>query len=355
MVRRFGFPAALGSGRDGSERAGGGTGIADNGRCRVTFVVLLFVMIALAWFFPEPGAMQGPYSPHAIANYLVSVIFLVYGIGLSPRQFRDGLMNWRLHLVVHLSTFLLFPLIALVGMSLCATEQTHLLWLGVFYLAVLPSTVSSSVVMVSLAGGNMPAAIFNASLSGVIGIFLTPLWMSLFASAGPGGFDPLRAIGSLALLVLLPIVLGMLLHRRLGDWVTRHRATLRLFDQSVILLIVFCSFGESFASHAFEGLPALTLPILTIGMIALFFLVYGLIDFVCHRLHFNREDTITALFCGSKKSLMHGTVMANILLVGLGGVGVILLPLMLYHALQLILVAVIVARWRQVSKNETLD
>lgn len=319
------------------------------------FVLALFGMIGLARLVPGPGAETGPWSLHAFAHYGVSLIFLMYGIGLSPRAFHEGLRNVRLHLLIHLSTFLLFPLLALAGYRLFAVaepESIRLLWFGVFYLAILPSTVSSSVVMVSLAGGNVPAAIFNASLSGLLGVFLTPLWMGLFhtiegsTASAAGPIDLRTAIGSLVLVVVLPIVLGMLLHRCCGAWVGAQRKTLRLFDQSVILLIVYCSFCESFAAKSLDGFSFTQIGLLGLAMTAFFSMVYGIVALGCHMLRFSREDTITATFCGSKKSLMHGMVMAKVLLAGIAAPGLVLLPLMLYHALQLVLVAAIASRLR---------
>ncbi|HBT75897.1 MAG TPA: hypothetical protein DEB39_03010 [Planctomycetaceae bacterium] len=326
------------------------------------FPLFLFAMIALAWLFPGPGAAEGPFSLHEATNYGVSIIFLLYGIGLSPRQFRDGLSNLRLHLLVHSSTFLLFPLLALIGYAVFANDANRPIWAGIFYLAILPSTVSSSVVFVVLARGNIPAAVFNASLSGLIGIVLTPLWWALFPGGNPGllspdgnaggafddtfngTFDPLSAIVSLTVLIVLPIVLGILLNAKLGDWVERHRRRLRLFDQSVIMLIVYCSFSRSFVQRSFDGFGLMEILFLAVGMILIFFLVYGTIALIARLLRFSKEDTITATFCGSKKSLMHGTVMGKVLLAGMSGPGVILLPLMLYHALQLLIVGVIAFR-----------
>lgn len=308
------------------------------------FLLALIGMIGLAYVWPEPGVRQGPFALDRIANVGVSVIFFAYGLRLSTDKLRAGLSNWRLHLVVHGATFLLFPLLVLGARALFLTPDTALLWLGAFYVAALPSTVSSSVVMVSIAGGNIPAAIFNASISSLIGIFLTPLWMSLLLSRTSGEYELGPIIGKLVVQVLVPVVLGLLLNRRYGALAERHKAALRTFDQAVILLIVYTSFAESFTQNQFAGISGLSL--LTLGglMLALFALVYGLLDALSRGLHFSRADRITALFCGSKKSLVQGSVMANVLFSGTEGVGVILLPIMLYHALQLIAASVLAQR-----------
>ena len=300
------------------------------------FLLALIGMIVLAWLFPEVGVDREPLSLGDVANYGVSAIFFFYGLRLSPEKLKAGLSSWRLHLVVQGSTFLLFPLLILPLHTFFEGGEQELLWLGTFYLAALPSTVSSSVVMVSIAGGNIPAAIFNASISSLLGIFITPLWMGLFLTSSAGGFDLGSVMGKLVLQVLLPVVLGIVLHRYWGGFAERNKKKLRIFDQVIILLIVFTSFCESFARHMFSGYSLLDLGTLGVAMIALFFLVFGITSGISRLLGFNREDRITAIFCGSKKSLVHGTVMSKVLFPDANIVGIILLPIMLYHALQLL-------------------
>ena len=314
------------------------------------FILGLGSMILAASIYPTLGAHEGAFSLKEIANYGVSVVFFFYGLRLSPEKLRSGLSNWRLHLVVQLSTFVLFPILMLLLRLGFASGENANLWLGAFYLAALPSTVSSSVVMVSIARGNMPGAIFNASISSLAGVFITPLWMGLFLAASSNALDLRNVIGKLALQVLVPVVLGIGLHPRLGGFAERHRKTLRHFDQSVILLIVYTAFCESFAQHMFQGLSFVK--VLTLGtlMIGLFFLVYGIVALACRAMGFNREDRITALFCGSKKSLVHGTVMSKVLFPGSSVVGVILLPLMFYHALQLVAASILAQRMAKDSE-----
>ena len=305
------------------------------------FLGALLGVILLAYLWPTPGVQEGPFSLGELAHYGVSLIFFFYGLRLSPEKLRAGLSSWRLHLVVQFSTFLLFPVLVLPWQSLFKGGSNELLWLGTFYLAALPSTVSSSVVMVSIAGGNIPAAIFNASISSLIGIFVTPLWMGLFLSASTEGFDIWQVMGKLVLQVLLPVMLGIFLHRYWGAFAERHRQKLRYFDQSIILLIVYTSFCESFARNMFSGYSIPDLLGLGLAMVGIFFLVYGIIHLLSRLLGFNREDRITALFCGSKKSLVHGTVMSKVLFPDANMVGLMLLPIMVYHALQLLIASVI--------------
>jgi len=310
------------------------------------FVLCLFVSIFVAWLAPSIGEGRGLFSLHQITDYGVQGIFLGYGITLGLGKIIRGLVNWRLHLAVHLGTFLIFPLVALCAYGLFASESARMLWIGIVYVGALPSTVSSSVTMVSLARGNVPAAIFNAGISSLLGVVFTPLWMSLLLTSGGYNFDFFASIRGIALIVALPLVLGMILNPWFGEWFTRNRKFLRYFDQTVVLLIVYTSFCESFGGDAFAGVGVLTLLRLSGGMLALFFVVYGILRVVCHFCRFNREDSITVLFCGSKKSLMHGTAMAAVLFAGSGlSLGVVLLPIMLYHALQLLVVSLMANRY----------
>lgn len=314
------------------------------------FILALMIMILLAWLWPQAGEKDSPVPLAAVANYGVSFIFFFYGLRLDLEKLKAGLRNWPLHLVVHFTTFIAFPLLVLAGKLLFENNDNHLLWLGIFFLASLPSTVSSSVVMVSIAGGNMPAAIFNASISSLMGVFITPLWMSTVIHAGNSNNGLGQIMGKLVLQVVVPVVLGMILHGKWGGFAEKHKKQLRYFDQSIILLIVYTSFCESFAKKMFTGFSIAHLFLLGAGMLGLFLLVYLLVKLASRLFKFNREDTITAVFCGSKKSLVHGTVMSKVLFPGSDIVGIILLPLMLYHALQLITASIIA---QSMARNTT--
>lgn len=313
------------------------------------FILGLFAMILLAYLFPEVEE-KGSLPLKEISYYGVSLIFFFYGLGLSSKKLKAGLHNWRLHLLIQGSTFLLFPLLLLLVYPFIHSEEHLLLWLAVFYLAALPSTVSSSVVMVSLAEGNIPAAIFNASISGLIGIIVTPLLMNAFLTTQATEFDYWAILSKLAFQVLLPVILGLILHRVLGKWAESHKSKLRMFDKSIILLIVYNSFSESFKSGIFRETSPAALLVLAVGVVVLFFLVYHVLNLLTGLLKFNREDRITVLFCGSKKSLVHGSVFANVLFSGMSGAGVFLLPIMIYHAFQLFYVSIL-ARSMQRQKK----
>lgn len=308
------------------------------------FVLLLIAMILLAFWVPDIGKVL---PLDKISTYGISGIFFFYGLKLSPRQMMEGLSNWKLHVVVQSSTFLLFPLIVLSFLPSIHGEKQFLLWMSVFFLAALPSTVSSSVVMVSIARGNIPGAIFNASISGLIGILVTPLWIGMFLESRQGSFDLTRIFFELTISILLPVILGLLLHRFWGDFANRNKKYLTMFDKSVILIIVYKSFSNSFTGGVFEGIGWLELSVIGLITILIFFILYVAIHMIAKRLSFSREDKITALFCGSKKSLVHGTVFSNVLFKGMSGAGIFLVPIMIYHAFQLLVISIIAQKYHR--------
>lgn len=315
------------------------------------FFLALLGVVGLAYLRPNWGSDAGPLPLDAIASYGVSLIFFFYGLRLSREKLRAGLRNGWLHVLIQATTFVVFPLLALALHGLFTGPTGETLWLGLFFLAALPSTVSSSVVMVSLARGNLPAAIFNASISSLVGILLTPLWVSAVMMVGSGSLPFWSMVGDLALRVALPVAVGVALNSRLGAWAGRHQNALRGFDQSIILLTIYTSFCDSFSEGVFNGYGAGTLLALGAGMMGLFFVVFGLVNFLSRWLRFPTEDRITALFCGSKKSLVHGTVMAQVLFAGNPLTGVLLLPLMIYHALQLLAGSAIAKRMGRRSEG----
>lgn len=313
------------------------------------FLLMLVAVIILAYFFPSFGVMEKPFSLEQITNYGLTLIFFFYGLRLSFGKLHAGLSNWRMHLVIQLTTFLFFPLVVILFKSLFTSQDTQMLWLGTFFLASLPSTVSSSVVMVSIAGGNLPAAIFNATISSIIGIFITPVWMSLFLAGNTKNFDIKTILLKLMLEVLLPFVIGVALNRWLGNFAEANRKKLRYFDQTVILLIVYTAFCHSFTLNIFSSYTIANLLLLTAAMAALFGSSYVFVIIIGKILKFNREDMVTVMFCGSKKSLVHGSLMSKVLFPDLSVAGIILLPIMIYHALQLIAASIIARRFAQQS------
>lgn len=308
------------------------------------FVLAIITVVFLAYFFPYLGSKNSPVPLNLIGSMGVSLIFFFYGLKLSPAKLKTGLKNWQLHLLVQASSFVLFPIILLAVYPFIKTESNQTIWLGFMFLAALPSTVSSSVVMVAMAKGNIPAAIFNASISGLIGIVVTPLWMGLFLQRTATDFNLGTIYIKLITEILLPVIIGMALQRYLGDFVRKYSLQLTLFDKSVILLIIYKSFAQSFDEKVFSAVNLVDLALILLAVLGLFTVVFFAIKQSAVFLNFTIEDRITAQFCGTKKSLVHGTVFSKILFHNTASVGVILLPLMLFHFVQIFIISILASK-----------
>lgn len=305
------------------------------------FIVFLLLSIVLAYFFPQLAVYKEGIVLSHVTSVGVSLIFFFYGLKLSFQDIKKGLSNWRLHVLVQLTTFLLFPLLILLFYPLVSTDTGRHFWISFFFLASLPSTVSSSVVMVSIAKGNIPAAIFNASISGLIGVIITPLWMSLFLDFQTENVF-VDVYWGLVKEIIIPVILGLFLQRYFGSWASKHSKKLSQFDKTIILLIVYGSFASSFLTGVFDTISGVHLLYIFIGVIVLFFLVYFLVYLLSKYIfRFPVEDQITALFCGSKKSLTHGSVFGKFLFLNNPNAGIYFLPLMIFHAFQIFVVTII--------------
>lgn len=307
------------------------------------FILSLLGAIIFAYFFPT--ALSN-FPLGVITDVGIGFIFFFYGLKMAPADLKLGFFNYPSHILIQGSTFIIFPLLTLAFSPLFEEGTSSDLWLALFFLGVLPSTVSSSVVMVGIAKGNLPTAIFNASISGLIGILATPLLLSIFMDK-TAGFDFMNIILKLVYQIVLPLLAGILLQRFLGTWARKYNSRLSLFDKAVIVLIVYSSFSNSFNSNIFSSVGLLDLVKLLTIVIILFFLIYRFTGYLAGLFNFSLENSITAKFCGTKKSLVHGSVMVKIIFGTSASVGLFLLPIMLYHTLQLLLVAIFAENYRQ--------
>ncbi|WP_232376489.1 bile acid:sodium symporter family protein [Amycolatopsis aidingensis] len=304
------------------------------------YLLALLGTVALASVLPARGA--GTAVVDGGADIAVGLLFFLYGARLSPRAVADGVRHWRLHLVVFASTFVLFPLLGLAAHALVPAVLTSELYVGLVFLCVLPSTVQSSIAFTSIARGNVPAAICSASLSNLAGIVLTPVLVGLLlATRGGISAQPMLDIG---VQLLLPFAAGQLLRRWIGEWITRNRRVLGYVDRGSILLVVYSAFSQGVQAGIWQQLPVPRLGALLAVSAALLGLVLLVTSGSARWLGFNLEDRIAIVFCGSKKSLASGVPMAAVLFAD-QGVGLIVLPLMLFHQLQLMVCAVLARRY----------
>jgi sodium/bile acid cotransporter 7 len=300
------------------------------------FLLGIFVAIGLAAILPDLGSMESniPWKPFIQVG--IALLFFFYGLKLDPAQLRAGLSNWRLHVLIQVTTFLGFPLLVFALVNFVPGLDPNFA-LGISYLGALPSTVSAAVVLVSISGGNVPAAIFNASVSSLLGVVMTPFWMGIAGGEVAGELDLWASIVDLSIKVVLPVILGLAMHRYLFPKIKPYLNRLKYLDQTVILSIVFTTFSESFSQRLFASFSWLSLGGLSLVMLFILLLVVGILYLLVRSLSFSKEDQIAAIFCGSTKSLVHGVAIGKVLFPNAAIFGLVLLPVMLYHLHQLIL------------------
>lgn len=311
------------------------------------FVPALLGAIVLARLWPEGGIGTGSFSVKTISGIGISIIFLLYGFRLNFNSVIHSITNWKLHLLIHSATFIIFPLIALVAKFTIGDNDA--MWQGIIFLSIMPSTVSSAAVLVSLANGNVPAALFNSSLSSIIGVILPPFYLSMIAGKSGIHIDALDVFIKLSVQILLPLVVGVLFNPLIGKTAIKYKGFTRYFDQTVILSIVYYSFANSFYIRQFEQMTVWDIFILVIILIFIFIVLNLTIYFLAGRLKLKKPDIITALFCGSTKSLVHGSTMGRLIYAGNPAVGIIILPILIYHSIQLILSSFMVNKFNQPS------
>jgi len=296
-------------------------------------------MVFMAKLIPFKESYNEFFNLSAFIDWGIAGIFLLYGLKLNLKEVVKDISNWKLHLLIQSGTFIFFPLLVLLFYPLVKSSEFENIWLSIFFLACLPSTVSSSVVMVSIAKGNVTSAIFNASISGLIGIVMTPLLMSFFLEPTSGSENHGKVVQQLLIKVLLPIILGILLNPVFKKWITKYSTIIAEFDRLIILLIVYDSFSTAFIENIFGSVPPVVFLILAFSVVFLFFAVYNILQFIAKKMRFNAKDVITVTFCGSKKSLVHGSLFLLVLGVPDDQKVLFLLPVMVYHSFQLFYVS----------------
>jgi len=304
------------------------------------YILAIVGMVGLASLLPAHGA--GAVAATYATDAAIALLFFLHGARLQPKAALAGARNWRLHTLVFASTFVLFPVLGLAARAAAPGLLPAPLWTGVLLLCVLPSTVQSSIAFTSIARGNVAAAICAASASNLAGILLTPLLTALLLRT-QGGFS-FHAIGDVMLQLLVPFAAGQLARPWLAGWAGRNRTLLGMVDRGSILLVVYAAFSEGVTHGIWHQLDLSRFGILLLLDAALLGAVLAATAGISRWLGFSREDRITAVFCGSKKSLASGLPMASVLFSG-QPVGLIVLPLMLFHQVQLMACAALAKRY----------
>ncbi|MCG6211364.1 bile acid:sodium symporter [Vibrio furnissii] len=315
------------------------------------FLVGMVVAILLATVTSEFGRSGGMIHLDQLTGVGVAIVFFLHGLGLSPQAIKAGVTNWRLHIYIQIATFVVYPILwVILGEAFLAYMPAALAF-GFCYLLVLPSTISSSVAMTSVGKGNVPGAIFNASLSSILGVFITPLLIQLFMGFEGVQLDLLDSVISISKLLLLPMIVGQLMRPYLVAWVDRHKAVVNKVDKYVILLIVYNAFCDSVVNGIWsEFSMGLLVSSIAICTVILLFMVH-LIQWGARRTKFTLPDEVAAVFCGTKKTLAAGIPMAKVIFGADPSLGMILLPIMLYHPIQIFYCAVLANRYARQSES----
>lgn len=302
------------------------------------FLVALLVTMLLATLLPARGAVVPVVEGAADAG--IVLLFFLHGAKLSRQAIIDGARNWKLHLMVLAATFVLFPLLGLAGSALPFLDKDFAA--GLLFLTLLPSTVQSSIAFTAIARGNVAAAVCAASFSNLAGIFLTPALVALLMGGATGGFS-WASVETIVLQLLLPFIVGHVLRPWIGGFVARNKAWLGKVDRGSILLVVYAAFGAAVVEGLWQRVAPSSLLVLALVCLALLGAVLGATWALGRALGLSREDAVVLLFCGSKKSLASGVPMAGVLFPA-ASVGIVLLPVMVFHQLQLIACALIAPR-----------
>jgi sodium/bile acid cotransporter 7 len=315
------------------------------------FTMMLVATVIVASLLPISGEPAHYFS--IATKCAIALLFFLHGARLARDVVVAGILHWRLHLAILLVTFGLFPLL---GVGLGYIPESILpapLYLGVLFLCVLPSTVQSSIAFTSMAGGNVPAAICSASASNIFGMFLTPLLVGLlFTGGGQGGGFSLDAFAQIFLQLLLPFIAGQLLQPWIGDWIRARKTLLSPVDRGSILMVVYLAFSEAVIEGIWKEFTLRDIAVLIGINMLLLAVVLCVTMFGSRLLGFKKEDEITITFCGSKKSLASGVPMAGAIFAG-QSVGAIVLPIMLFHQIQLMACAVIAQRYANKAEEKS--
>jgi len=320
-----------------------------------TLGLVLSVVAALCW--PELGVHGGPLRTESTSKLAVAVIFLIQGLSLPTRQILASASKFRLHAFCQGTNFILAPLLMLGFLFVFDSLIHNSMKAGFFYLAALPCTISSAIVMTSNSDGDSSAALFSTTLSNILGVFITPLLCSHFiAHTSDQETSLISMIGKISLLILLPIVAGQLIRPFVREWAIASKNTFKRVSNTLILFIVFASFSQSVHNGVWQAAgPRLVLDTLLFS--SLFMLIFSIVVWYLSPLAVSSTpDRIAAFFCGSHKTLAAGVPMASILFSNLlpGGItnlGFILLPLLCYHPLQLILAGILSPYFARLAKN----
>jgi solute carrier family 10 (sodium/bile acid cotransporter), member 7 len=307
-----------------------------------SFLLILMTVVMIATLFPCEGRYK-TFFEH-LSTFAIALLFFMHGAKLSLQSIMDGFRHWRLHLLIFSITFVVFPLFGLGLRIFVPFLLSQQLYIGFLYLCALPATVQSAIAFTSIAKGNVAAAICSASASTLLGVFISPLLVGLLIDIPSVHHDTSSAITSILIKLMLPFVIGHLCRPWLINWIETHRTIINKTDRTSILLVVYVAFSEAVSNgiwHQVNGWSLLSIVFCSLLLLAIVLMVS---TYSARLLGFNKQDEITIVFCGSKKSLASGIPMASVLF-PTAAIGITVLPLMIFHQIQLMICAIIAAHY----------
>ncbi|WP_138920278.1 bile acid:sodium symporter family protein [Acinetobacter sp. P8-3-8] len=314
------------------------------------FTVLLVTMVILATLLPVQGNAAIIFGK--VTTIAIAILFFLHGAKLSREAIIEGVLHWKLHAVVFAFTFVVFPAIGLLAKPILLPLLGQQLYWGFLFMCFLPSTVQSSIAFTSVAKGNVAAAVCSASFSNLIGMFITPILVSLFIfGQSQHGYDPTSSIIQITLLLLVPFIAGQLLRPYVFPIMQKVPSIVKTFDQGSILMVVYGAFSGAVVAGLWHQVSWTTLIYLILACSVFLTIIMLLAFYIPKWLGFNKQDQISIFFCGSKKTLASGVPMAQILFIG-QPLGMIVLPIMIFHQIQLMVCGVIANYW---SKQKTVE
>ena len=306
-------------------------------------IVLIILAVIIAIIAPARGGFADIFGQ--LTNVAIALLFFLYGARLSTQEALNGLKHWQLHLTILAFTFVVYPLIGIALRSLTAVISNDM-YLGILFLTLVPSTVQSSVAFTSIAKGNVAGAIVSASASNLVGVIITPLLVMFLMGTGGGVHIDTPVFGEIALLLLAPFVLGQLTRRWVGK-VAQSKAT-KVVDRGSIAMVVYSAFSKGVVDGIWSSISLWDLAFLVVFAAIFVAFMLWLTRRASQKMGFNRADTIAIEFCGSKKSLATGLPMASVIFASGGAsLGLLILPLMIYHQVQLMMCSWLAARYAQ--------
>lgn len=307
------------------------------------FTILLVAMVLLASILPVSGNVA--YYFGILTTVAIAILFFLHGAKLSREAVVQGMMHWKLHSLVFLFTFTLFPILGLLSKPIIEPLLGKELYWGFLFMCFLPSTVQSSIAFTSVAKGNVASAVCSASFSNIIGMFISPILVSLFILGQiKHNFDPTASIIQITLLLLVPFILGQILRPWVFPKMQEMPSIVKAFDQGSILMVVYGAFSSAVVAGLWKVVSLQTLLLLVLACSVLLTMVMFLAFYVPKWMGFNREDQVAIFFCSSKKTLASGVPMAQILFIG-QPLGMVVLPIMIFHQIQLMVCGVIANYW----------